>query len=216
MLSTDVAGAFDTVLHPRLIHKLKKKKIPQWITNWIDSFLKNQSTTLAIHRRTTEQSSVRIGIPQGSPISPILYLCYNAALLELCNRRGTSTSALGIVAFAHPANNIHRTKRLDLGGMTRECEYFHALNWSSEHPRKSALTSTVFEKCCKKGMVPLSPFQDPPADLQRLFTSDGRQEKEFRKHIRQYNAALTFTSMGYMMTSTYWLMERALRKTVEH
>ena len=32
--------------------------------------------------------------------------------------------------------------------------------------------------------------------MQRLLTSDGQQEKAFRYHIRQYNAALAFTSMG--------------------
>lgn len=100
-------------------------------------------------------------------------------------------------AFVHPANQIHCTRRLDLGGRTKECEHCHALHWLSERLRDSTLASPVFEKCCKKEIVPLSPFPDPPADLQHLLAGDGRQEKEFRHNIRQYNAALAFTSMEY-------------------
>lgn len=35
VLSMDVAGSFDTVSHQRLIHNLRKRKIPEWITNWV-------------------------------------------------------------------------------------------------------------------------------------------------------------------------------------
>ena len=75
LLSMDVAGAFDTVSHRRLIHNLRKRKIPKWITDWTASFLKERRTTLTINRRVTEEFT---GIPQRSPISPILYLFYNA------------------------------------------------------------------------------------------------------------------------------------------
>ena len=97
LLSMDVAGAYDTVSHRRLIHNLRKRKIPKWITDWVDNFLNERSTTLAIHSRVTGIFEVRTGIPQGSPISPILYLFYNADLLDICERPGTNTSALGFV-----------------------------------------------------------------------------------------------------------------------
>ena len=53
LLSIDVAGAYDTVTHRRLIHNLRKTKIPKWITDWVNSFLNERSTTLAIHSRVT-------------------------------------------------------------------------------------------------------------------------------------------------------------------
>ena len=96
LLSMDVAGAYDTVSHQRLIHNLRRRKIPQWVTNWIECFSKNRRT-LTINRRTTDEFDARTGIPQGSPISPILYLFYNADLLDICNRPGTKTSGLGFV-----------------------------------------------------------------------------------------------------------------------
>lgn len=101
-------------------------------------------------------------------------------------------------AFDHPANNICCTKRLDLEGMTRQCEYCHALYWSNKHLQDSAFTSTVFEKYCKKGIVPLSLFQDSSVNLQCLLVGDKQQERKFCRHIQQYNAALAFTSMRYV------------------
>ena len=97
LLSMKVAGVLDTVSHQQLIHNLRRRKIPKWVTNWVNSFLKDQSTTLAIFQTMTEQFTVRTGFPQGSPLSPILYLFYNVNLLEICNQPGTNVSALGFV-----------------------------------------------------------------------------------------------------------------------
>lgn len=99
------------------------------------------------------------------------------------------------VAFNDPVNAIHRTKRLDLGLMTNQCPHCDALHWRTERVRASGLNSPEYEKCCKVGIVPLAPFQDPPRALQHLLQGEGPQERNFCKHIRRYNAALTFTSM---------------------
>lgn len=75
--------------------------------------------------------------------------------------------------------------------------YCHALYWASERVQDSMLSSTtMFKTCCKKGAVWLTNFQTPPRVLQQLLEGIGPWEKHFRKHIWQYNAALTFTSMG--------------------
>ena len=63
LLSMDVAGVFDTVSHQRLTHNLRKRKIPKWITDWLNSFLNDRSTTLAINRKATGRFAVRTGIP---------------------------------------------------------------------------------------------------------------------------------------------------------
>ena len=47
----DVAGAFNNVHHQRLIHNLRKRRIPQKIISWIASFLQDRSTQLPVQRR---------------------------------------------------------------------------------------------------------------------------------------------------------------------
>ena len=93
----DVSGAFDSVSHQRLIHNLWKRKIPEWIAKWVGSFLRDHKTTLAVYRQVTETLEVRTGIPQGSPVSSILYLFYNADLLDICEKPGIRASGLDFV-----------------------------------------------------------------------------------------------------------------------
>ena len=77
LLSSDVASAFPTTSHGRMIHNLKMKGIPTWMTNWINNLLID---TLATNGRAVGRFPMAAGLPQGSPLSSTLYLFYNADL----------------------------------------------------------------------------------------------------------------------------------------
>lgn len=49
---------------------------------WVASFLTNRQTIVKTNKHTTSKLSIDLGLPQGSPLSSILYLFYNADLLE--------------------------------------------------------------------------------------------------------------------------------------
>ena len=95
LLLLDVSGAFDNVSKQRLLHNLKKRRIDLSLVRWIDSFLTNRSTTIKLQEYTAPSTPIQTGIPQGSPISPILYLFYNADLVEMCKTR--NTEAVGYI-----------------------------------------------------------------------------------------------------------------------
>ena len=84
----DVAGAFNNVHHKRLIHNLHKRRMPNKVVDWIRSFLHNRSTQLLINGSKSAQILTPAGVPQGSPLSPLLYMYYNADLLEIGNQDG--------------------------------------------------------------------------------------------------------------------------------
>ena len=49
------------------------------------SFLEDRSTTLLFNEVKTEEFSVKTGVPQGLLLSLILFLLYNAELVEMCS-----------------------------------------------------------------------------------------------------------------------------------
>lgn len=86
LLTLDIAGAFDRVNHQRLIHCLRQRRVPAEITQLIISFLAARSTQMKIGEHTTDPLQLPdAGIPQGSSLSPILFLFYNANLIEACH-----------------------------------------------------------------------------------------------------------------------------------
>ncbi|KAJ8150722.1 hypothetical protein LV165_007476 [Aspergillus fumigatus] len=80
-LLLDISGAFDNVSHDRLLHNLRTRRIPQAYVTWLGSFLRGRSTSLVLPEYTLPTRRVETGIPQGSPLSPILYIFYNAGLM---------------------------------------------------------------------------------------------------------------------------------------
>ena len=86
---------------------------------------------------------------------------------------------------------------LDLGMIDVVCNSCHAWHWAAEKKSKGSRPPQLFESCCKKGSVWLPPWRDLPSYLQQLLRSDEPCAQWFRQQIRQYNAALTFTSVNY-------------------
>ncbi|KAI9037099.1 putative RNA-directed DNA polymerase from transposon X-element, partial [Aspergillus affinis] len=81
MLLLDVAGAFDNVSHIRLLHNLRMIGL-DFFAGWLKSFLSNRSTRLQLPGYLSNLISTPTGIPQGSPISPILFLLFNTPLIR--------------------------------------------------------------------------------------------------------------------------------------
>ena len=85
LLSLDISGAFDYSSHERLVHNLRKRRIPLILINWIISFLKDRETIIKLFEGESQPYKVTTGIPQGSPISLILFLFFITDLLDITN-----------------------------------------------------------------------------------------------------------------------------------
>lgn len=91
MLTLDIKGAFDAVLPGRLIQRLWDQGWPPKVVHWVASFIANRSACVRLGDFTSHDSRVAAGLPQGSPISPILFMLFIEPLFKcgpLAARRG--------------------------------------------------------------------------------------------------------------------------------
>jgi hypothetical protein len=97
MLCLDIKGAFDNVSHARLLWILRMKGLPDWMIGIVQSFLTGRRTRLIFSGYQSEWINTESGIPQGSPLSPILFLFFVSELLEALQSGDSDTLAFGFV-----------------------------------------------------------------------------------------------------------------------
>ena len=87
LLMLNVKGVFDNVSHVRLLHNLRKRDINERVIKWIQSFLGDRSTIIIMPKKKSFRYEIKTNISQGSPISSILYLFYNANIADICKEK---------------------------------------------------------------------------------------------------------------------------------
>ncbi len=84
MLSIDIIEMFNHVLHTRLLHTLRMRRTSNYIIEWTRSFLKNRESLLIFDEQISVMQRVNADISQRFFISLILFLFFNASLIEKC------------------------------------------------------------------------------------------------------------------------------------
>ena len=79
----DIKGAFDHVALNQLLNILSKLDLPYSLIAWTRSFLTERLLRLSFDGHSQDFSPIESGIPQGSPISPILFLIYIRDLFQI-------------------------------------------------------------------------------------------------------------------------------------
>ncbi|KEP48231.1 reverse transcriptase from mobile element jockey protein, partial [Rhizoctonia solani 123E] len=82
LLTLDVSGYFNNVDHKRLIYTMDRLGFSDEICNWLKSYLTHRTAQFRIDGTLCPHIQLPpVGIPQGSPLSPILSSLYSIPLL---------------------------------------------------------------------------------------------------------------------------------------
>ena len=128
VLSLDLSGAFDRVSHERLLEKLRLARVPEWMVLFLQSFLTRRTTQITFDGFTSNPIEVPTGIPQGSPLSPVLFLFFASELLHTLN--APPTFGMGFVddtyIIRHGQSAKENCKQLKLA-------HERCLTWARRH-----------------------------------------------------------------------------------
>jgi hypothetical protein len=94
ILLFDVRGFFDNVNHGHMTAILENLGYPPELVRWSAAFLKDRKVCLSFNNVISEERGQPIGVPQGSPLSPVYSITYTSSLLA--KMRSWSNSSLGM------------------------------------------------------------------------------------------------------------------------
>ena len=110
----DFSKAFDTIDHDILLKKLELYGIRGHMNSWFKSYLSNRRQYVEINEFRSPESQIKLGVPQGSILGPILFLLYISDLYKSSNK-------LNFVHFADDSTVYSKGKNInDLVTMTNQ------------------------------------------------------------------------------------------------
>jgi hypothetical protein len=211
MLSLDISGAFPNTSHERLNWVLKQKGFPRWVTRFVEDFLRERRTRLTFGGFEGQWFPMETGIPQGSPLSPILFLLFIAELLDSLQRPCDATLGFGfvddtnLIAWGDSARD--NCRRLKLA-------HDKCIAWSKRYGAKFAPDKYKLMHFTRKR-------RDPSGDLASSVRIDDNEvgpesklrilgvwmdpKMDWREHVKKQVARGTaaFESLARMATSTW-------------
>jgi hypothetical protein len=78
----DVKGFFDHVNHARLVQVVRQMGFAPEMCGWMSAFLRDRKVSLRFNNLLASERDQPVGVPQGSPISPVLSVAYTSSLLH--------------------------------------------------------------------------------------------------------------------------------------
>src|SRR5208282_3134039 len=127
LLQLDSEGAFDRVDHRWLLYTLDQLGLPTWLIEWVRSYLGKRTARLRFDGETSSLITPTQGIPQGSPLSPILFILFLTPLYTKLREE----PGISIIGFSDDTNLLAYGKTTDEYALRLRQAYRTAEEWAA-------------------------------------------------------------------------------------
>ena len=110
----DVRKAFDSIHHGELLSRLKLLGIPPIYTNWFHAYLANRSQKVLSNNKLSASKPIPFGVPQGSILGPLLFICYINNLPNVLQHCSISMYADDVVFYINHKSSVIAENLLQL------------------------------------------------------------------------------------------------------
>lgn len=163
----DFAKAFDTVSHPKLLHKLRSYGIQGNFLRWLAAFLDNRTQRIRVDGVLSPAAPVTSGVPQGSVLGPVLFLIFINDLPEVID--ADCFSAL----FADDAKIFTFCDRTEVSNDTLQSSLQHCADWAADWQMTLAAEKCEFFKFGRTTANPQYSIGDIPLPTVNTITDLG-------------------------------------------
>jgi retron-type reverse transcriptase len=106
----DMTAAFDRVWREKLIVISHELGINGNLLIWINDFLKNRKIKVRYNQKLSKEKSLFAGVPQGSVISPILFLIYTSKISNYIAPDTKIGCYADDIALWHTSKNLNESE----------------------------------------------------------------------------------------------------------
>ena len=172
----DMEKAFDRVWHAGLKFKLRLLGIPTKILRWISSFLTERRMRVNINGNYSQYIQPKYGVPQGSPLSPLLFILFVTDLAANIKDAEISQFADDIALYAsnHQPSILQQNIQKNLNKISKWCNTWR-IGINPDKSKVILFQKTINQYLLKKFSFTLQNIQIPMVkDANKL---------SFKKHI---------------------------------
>jgi len=148
VLFLDIEGAFPNAVTARLIHNMQKRRIPTAYTDFISNLLNGRTTRLRVDDTLSNPIPIDNGVGQGDPISMIIYLFYNADLLDIVDPTNGFTLAFVDDALLAVEGSTFDDTTANLKEIMEQRE--GGFDWGSNHNSRFEIDKLAVMHCTTK------------------------------------------------------------------
>jgi len=96
VLLMDVKGAFPHVAKGNLIKRMEEMGFEADLVGWVESFMEDRKVIISMDGKEGDSMDVETGVPQGSPVSPVLFVIYLSGLFSQVEKKEDECGSEGI------------------------------------------------------------------------------------------------------------------------